>query len=345
MAGRKCVQWTGGENGLPKEGLLILPDVTLPSSLDPLRKQEELPAAPTFAIMGSPIFSESLEKWHCFAPLPQLHSMERGAHSVSGWISLSCSWEEEKCLESVVNVCTALEATSRKGGEFIPLVTINKVRVFDCESLALIKPELYLSTSPAQKLFLQEKSRHFILRSGKKCSLQKAVGVGILQPLWHGWENMGVFLLLTGSLFPDWVVNWELPATAWGGSQEKSHTVAPAQLCEPLCWSSEGQGKQEVNPWLVQSLPAPWGCGEQGKEQPRILNPIPASQGQFPHPQGCWVFFLEGPAAFFMCHSTAAVGCGCPWLSPAIAEHCKSSLFYFMNCKNYHTFHRYLRTR
>lgn len=226
-----------------------------------------------------------------------------------------------KCLESVVNVCTALEATSRKGGEFIPLVTINKVRVFDCESLALIKPELYLSTGPAQKLFLQEKSRHFILRSGKKCSLQKAVGVGILQPLWHGWENMGVFLLLTGSLFPDWVVNWELPATAWGGSQEKSHTVAPAQLCEPLCWSSEGQGKQEVNPWLVQSLPAPWGCGEQGKEQPRIFKPHPCLPGTIPTPTGVLGFLSGRTCSIFYVPQYSSSGL---WVSLAVTSHCRT---------------------
>lgn len=157
---------------------------------------------------------------------------------------------------------------------------------------------------------------------------------------------MGFFLLLTGSLLLGRAVNWDLPVPARGWSQEKSHTAASAQLCESLC-PLEGQREREVNPWLVQSLPAPRGCEEQGKEQLRRLNPIPASQGRLPQPQGCWeglIPFLGGLAAFFMGCGTRAACRGCPWLSPAIAECCKSSLFYFMNCKNYHTFHRYLRT-
>lgn len=85
-----------------------------------------------------------------------------------------------------------------------------------------------------------------------------------------------------------------------------------------------------------------------GKGVTTEIKPHPHLPGTPPTPTGRWkgwIPFLEGPETFFMVCGTRAECCRCPWLSPAIAESCKSSLFYFMNCKNYHTFHRYLRTR
>lgn len=146
------------------------------------RKQEELPAAPSFAIMGSQILKTFGKMALLCSPFPATLHGKRSTQPLVGSASLAPgSWE--KCLQSVVNVCTALETTSWKYGKRVySSGHINKVRVLGCDSLDLIKPELYLSTGPSQKLFLQEKSRHSIFRSGKKASLQETVGVGILQP-------------------------------------------------------------------------------------------------------------------------------------------------------------------
>lgn len=66
---------------MPEVGLVTPPDVTLPSSSDPLgslRNQEEPPAAPSFCHQGQPDSQNHRKRWHCFV----LHSMERGGCSL-----------------------------------------------------------------------------------------------------------------------------------------------------------------------------------------------------------------------------------------------------------------------